>query len=784
MAIYEDYWEEQRRKQEALEDAFIAKMKAQHEAAENKKGQKKEQPKVKETKMSAISEHIKQTILRRLSCALDISHVSSNDSANKSVKVAYMVYCSKKYGCRDNDDTLIKTASKIVGRNLSVSTIYKIKLMAKWMIEEIPNIKPNLSIQPKWQKITDQMETGYYKAIMEKLHPKQLKEEQESQKAERKAQCVVKKLTNDELKLLQCLETGDNSTRSNLPYAYLLDTALEKLRLQKIYNVWPRWIANTIFKALYKQEPTKEELRRITIIAQKIEAYFYGKKLPEAQIEKSLREEIEETVATWAAMSQNERSKASNMRLSRAKGRLPRAERNKIRAEQRDATKLAEKLNSQQREKYKEEHPFVVSHKIRLSLNNKQKTYLQKCFGVTRFTYNWMVSEWLRLRNEGERPSAYDMSARFNDIAATEYPWTYDVTHYARQTAYKSFENAFSLFLKTGTIPKHKKHGLGCGSLHYIVGTRKQPILSDYNPDIPDSKPSKNRQYLFVPGLGYVKMMERLRFNGLFTSIIVKRESGDQYFAVLRVYIDREEWRNTHKMPKETADVPVGIDLGIRDLAILSTGLKIDKHQTDKRLRNRKRELQTAIKHKKECHPGITTKKQKMMALQLAKTKARMVRQRNDYQHKVAAALAYTCRNICMEDLNIVTMLRSGDLPAHLFLEAALYHFRKLMEQKMEMAGHHLDFAPKGYQSTEICSNCGHQISDIELKQRVFRCDACGFEADRDVNAAVNLAKLIGLDGPESKLAAKGETNATLTSILTRNGITTHQAGEDEQAGT
>jgi putative transposase len=736
--------------------------------------------------MSTISKAVLDIVLKRLSCGLDLDNVSIGDATNKSIRVAYMTFCASKQGVPLSDDYLLKAACRLENYEATESVMAKLKSVLMWMRANIPNVKPNPMFQTHWTTWTKDTEKKYAKRLISQIKPVLVAKKKREGEKNRINKKIADGLLPDEQKLLDALECRDYETVSQQPLGYLVDVALERIRLHQQYpNVYPLWLSRTIFRQIYKKEPTPEEDRRTTSLLKEIEAHFQDKDIPKSNISEADRLHIDEAVSDWAGLTQKERNKIiakkSAEKINRAKGMLPIEERKAIRAAQRDATEQERKLSSAAKEKYKETHPFCVCHKIRISPNRKQQTYLLKCFGTTRFVYNWLVDEWERLRSEGERPTAIDVSKRFNAIAQTEYPWTYKVTHYAKATAFRAFENAFDRFIKNGDRPQPKKHGLNAGSLHYVKGDRKQPMLLDSNPDLPNATPSQKRQYLHVPGLGYVKTMERLRFEGLLTSVIVKRESDGRYYAVLRVYVDHEEWQRTHKRKYDvqTFDEPVGIDLGVSSLAILSNGLRIDSPQKNERLSAQKKQLQKAIAVRKEKHSRHTSKKQKRMARQLAVVKAKICRKRDDYHHKVTSVLAYTYKNVSMENLNVIDMIRDGKIPPHLILESALYHFRILMEQKMMMAGHHLYLAEKGYPSSEICSRCGHQIEKIPLSKRTFCCPECGYKIDRDLNAAVNLRKLIGLDKSETNPADKG----VLTTILTRNGIGTHQTREVEQAG-
>lgn len=431
------------------------------------------------------------------------------------------------------------------------------------------------------------------------------------------------------------------------------------------------------------------------------------------------------------------------------------------------------------------ELPYCVSHKIRLMLNNRQKQYLQQCFGIARFCYNWCLDEWSRQREQGERPYGSTVSAKLNEIAKKEYPFIYKVTHFAKQTGMSAFETAVNNFFKGSGFPQRKKRGIGCGSLHYVVtGKRKDPILADFNPDVPDSQPSVKRQYLLIPTFGYVKMAEKLRFNGQLTSVCIKLQADGHYYAVLNVYIDEDEWQRTHSGKYKTSmrygvtiDTPTGIDLGLKDLAILSNGVKICRREEDEWLHQKKKDLQKRIKHQHECHPYRTTKRQKRNKWKLAKINAKMGRQRFDYIQKATTALAYIYRNISMENLNIMEMLQGGDRMAGMLLNASFYSFRILMEQKMVLNDHHLHIADKYLPTTRTCSVCGCVGEPVPLQERTFRCKECGAEIDRDVNAAINLAKLIGLDEPNPSPADKG----AITAALQACGVVVHQAGEESR---
>ena len=395
--------------------------------------------------------------------------------------------------------------------------------------------------------------------------------------------------------------------------------------------------------------------------------------------------------------------------------------------------------------------PYCVSHKIRLSLNNQQKQYLRQCFGIARKSYNWCYDEWVRRRNNGERPFANEVIQSFMSISQQSFPYMYRVTHFAKKTGIDAFDKAVSNFFAGAGFPNRKHHGLGFGSLHYDVTDRKDPILCDVNPDVPGGKPSRKRQYLLIPTFGYVKMMEKLRFRGYLSSVTIKLEADGHYYAVLNVYIDQQEWKRTHKIREDATETPIGIDMGLSSLATLSDGTKIARLAADEKLEKRKKDLQKVISDRREATPNQTSKSTRRLQWRLAKINAKLRRQREDYIQKVTSRLAYTYKYISVENLNVADMLSDGRVSAKSVIRANFYKFRTLLEQKTSMAGHNLHVADKFLPSTRTCSVCGCIGDIVPLQERTFRCKECGAEIDRDVNAAINLAKLIGLDDPNQK---------------------------------
>jgi putative transposase len=140
----------------------------------------------------------------------------------------------------------------------------------------------------------------------------------------------------------------------------------------------------------------------------------------------------------------------------------------------------------------------------------------------------------------------------------------------------------------------------------------------------------------------------------------------------------------------------------------------------------------------------------------LARLHRRIRCQRKDFRHKATTDLAKSKSVIVVEDLSVQGMIRNRHLSRSI-ADAGWGEFRRMLEYKTQWYGSRLIVAPRFYQSTKTCSACDHVRDMMPLGERVFRCEACGTEIDRDLNAARNLASLVAGSSPETQNACGGE---------------------------
>lgn len=393
-----------------------------------------------------------------------------------------------------------------------------------------------------------------------------------------------------------------------------------------------------------------------------------------------------------------------------------------------------------------------ISHKIELKPNNKAKTHFKKAFGCARLAYNWALAKWQENYKLGIKSSIYDIRKEFNAIKKEQYPFTYEVSAYATMQPFIYLDRAFKKYfadLKKGKVsyPKFKRKKDNQGS-YYIGGV--QIVIKD-------------NKYLKIPSLGLVKLKEPLRFNGKINNVVISQKA-DKFFASFSMEITKNEYERKHKRVKAKR-LSVGIDLGISNFATLSNGLQIKSpkplDKLTRLLTRRQRQLNKKVhpKTKGEALKGVKKSNNYVKASnKLAKLHTKIADIRLDFIHKLTSHLVRNYESIGLETLSANNMLKNHSLAKSLS-DVSLSKFNEILEYKAKYNGVSITRADRFYPSSKTCSHCGAVKSKLSLSQRVYVCDECGYKIDRDLNASINLAKLLGQVLPEV-------TPADLTALL------------------
>ena len=362
---------------------------------------------------------------------------------------------------------------------------------------------------------------------------------------------------------------------------------------------------------------------------------------------------------------------------------------------------------------------MVKVYKYKLNPNKTQETAMNQFLGSTRFIYNWGLnrkSEQYKLN--GTSPNYNALAKELTLLKQTDgYTWLQDVPIDALQQSLRNLENAFTRFFR-----EHKG---------YPKFKSKKDNYSSY-------KVIKSVHFDFtnwkvkLPKLGWVNLCKNHIFNQLNckqgTVTITKDCCGTYWCSV--VVDDMQGKPSKAKMVESTA---VGIDLGIKDFAILSDGTKFSNPKYYERSQKKLAKLQRQFaKSEKYSH------RHELLRIKIAKVYRSITNQQNDMLHKLSTYLINSYDNICLEDLNVEGMMQNHHL-AKSIQSVSWSTFVNMLSYKSEWKGKNVIFIGRYEPSSKLCHNCGHINRDLKLSDREWTCPICGEHLDRDINAAINI---------------------------------------------
>jgi putative transposase len=237
-----------------------------------------------------------------------------------------------------------------------------------------------------------------------------------------------------------------------------------------------------------------------------------------------------------------------------------------------------------------------------------------------------------------------------------------------------------------------------------------------------------------LPRVGWVKMREGLRFEGKILSAVVLR-TAHRWFVSIQVEIPDQLTTGENQ-------VVVGVDLGIKHLATLSTGEKFEAPKPLAHAMERLQRLSRQFSRKKKGSKNRGKARER-----LARLHYRVFCVRNDALHKLTTTLVQRFGTVVIEDLNVRGMVKNRCL-SRAISDVGFGEFRRQLTYKAASAGTRVVIANRWYPSSKACSACGFVIDILPLSIREWICPACGCVHDRDVNAAINL-KQLGVASPE-----------------------------------
>ena len=356
------------------------------------------------------------------------------------------------------------------------------------------------------------------------------------------------------------------------------------------------------------------------------------------------------------------------------------------------------------------------SFRYRLYPNKAQATLLDKHFGCVRLIYNDALAEKIKsYEKTGKSLSRYQLQARIPLMKKSDRPWLAEVNAQSLQAALINLDRAFMNFFRHKTkFPKFKKKN---HRQSFQVPQRGQVDFETGKLIIPK----------FLEG---IRCKVSRRFEGETKTLTVSKTTTGKYFVSVLVETPEE----IPDKPAVSVDTTVGIDVGIKDFCVLSTGEKVENPKHLKSKIARLKVLQRRASKKKK---GSSNRKKAVM--KVAKLHEKIANQRSDFLHKLTHRLTSENQvdSLAVEDLNIAGMLKNHYL-AQAVADVSWSEFFRQLEYKTEWRGKNLLKIGRFDPSSRICDACGTINRDLKLSDRVWTC-SCGVTHDRDILAARNI---------------------------------------------
>lgn len=362
------------------------------------------------------------------------------------------------------------------------------------------------------------------------------------------------------------------------------------------------------------------------------------------------------------------------------------------------------------------------TYKYRIYPTEHQKEIFAKHFGCCRFVYNYFLNreKEFYLNNKEDIESkrikghntAFDNQKILTQLKKNkDFEWLKEVGSHSLGLALKNLESAYSnFFRKRAKFPKFKKK-----SYHqsYNIDNLTLYIKNGkiYIPKIKDG----------------VKIIEHRPLEGKILNGTISKTAGEKYFISITVEKEIEE------LPVITNEI--GLDLGIKDFAVMSNGDKVTNPHFKKKEVKKLKKFQRALSRKKK-----DSRRREKCRIKLARLNASIKNKKNDFLHKLSSKLINENQVICLEDLNVKGMVKNHRL-AESISECSWFEFVRQLNYKAKWYGRTVVKIDRFFPSSKTCSNCGFIKESLNLSERKWACPKCNTELDRDLNAAKNILK-------------------------------------------
>ena len=375
---------------------------------------------------------------------------------------------------------------------------------------------------------------------------------------------------------------------------------------------------------------------------------------------------------------------------------------------------------------------MLKSFKTEINPTEEQKVKIRKTIGTCRYIYNFYLAHNKELHDNGEKfMSGKSFSVWLNNEYLPKNPDKLWMKEVSSKSVKRSIENgcvAFTRFFKhQSAFPNFKRKGKSDVKMYFVKNNPK------------DCRCERHR--INIPSLGWVRMKEKGYFPTTKDGYVIKSGhvsiKADRYYVSVLIEIPNNKIANN-------SNEGIGIDLGLKDFAIVSNGKTYKNINKSAKLKKLEKQLireQRSLSRKYEnLKEGESTQRANIQKqkLKVQKVHHKIDNIRTDYINKTIAEMVKTKPSyITIEDLNVSGMMKNKHL-SKAVASQKFYEFRTKLQAKCKENGIELRVVDRWYPSSKTCHCCGAIRKDLKLSDRIFQCD-CGYIEDRDFNAALNL---------------------------------------------
>ena len=375
---------------------------------------------------------------------------------------------------------------------------------------------------------------------------------------------------------------------------------------------------------------------------------------------------------------------------------------------------------------------MLKSFKTEINPTEEQKVKIRKTIGTCRYIYNFYLAHNKELHDNGEKfMSGKSFSVWLNNEYLPKNPDKLWIKEVSSKSVKRSIENgcvAFTRFFKhQSAFPNFKKKGKSEVKMYFVKNNPK------------DCRCERHR--INIPSLGWVRIKEKGYVPTTKDGYVIKSGhvsiKADRYYVSVLIEIPNNKIANN-------SNEGIGIDLGIKDFAIVSNGKTYKNINKSAKLKKLEKQLirgQRSLSRKYEnSKKGESTQRANIQkqTLKVQKLHHKIDDIRIDYINKTIAEMVKTKPSyITIEDLNVSGMMKNRHL-SKAVASQKFYEFRTKLQAKCKESGIELRVVNRWYPSSKTCHCCGTIKKDLKLSDRIFQCD-CGYIEDRDFNAALNL---------------------------------------------